>query len=144
MSDVQSIPVASSMLFKPSATPEYQKNPARWIYERLVEAVENFEKDLPNNMQAGGILTSFNGQIFSIDALQEARRVDGIVETVYTQDCFPKTLQQRGVRKKCFERANLGQKIFCSKSEIKTIEEYYKKGQDSDLLNNGSSQFCAD
>ena len=69
MSDVQSISVTSSMLFKPSATPEYQKNPARWIYERLVEAVENFEKDLPNNMQAGGILTSFNGQIFSIDAL---------------------------------------------------------------------------
>lgn len=83
-------------------------------------------------------------KIFSISSLQDSRRVDGIVEPVYTQDCFPRTLQQRGVSKLCFERANLGQNIFCTKSELKKIEEYYKIGQDKDPLNNGTGQFCAD
>ena len=81
---------------------------------------------------------------FSITALQESRKIDGIVEPVYTQDCFPRTLKQNGVTKKCFERANLGQNIFCSKSEIKMIKEYYKKGQEKDPLNDGSGHFCAD
>ena len=80
----------------------------------------------------------------SIKGLQESRRVDDIVEPIYTQDCFPRTLEQSGVTKRCFERANLGQNILCSKDEIKKIEEYYKKGQDKDPLNNGSDQFCAD
>ena len=82
-------------------------------------------------------------KIFSISALQDARRVDGTVETVYTQDCFPRTLERNGVTKKCFERANLGQNIFCTKSEISIIEDYYKIGQGKDPLN-GSSDFCAD
>lgn len=81
---------------------------------------------------------------FAVEGLQESRKVDGIVEPVYTQDCFPKTLEQSGVSKKCFERANFGQDIFCSKSEIEKIKEYYKKGQDKDPRNNGSGQFCAD
>ena len=81
---------------------------------------------------------------FSIEALQNSRRVDGIVEPVFTQDCFPRTLKQSGVTKNCFERANLGQNIFCSKSEIKMIKEYYEKGQDKDPFNNGSYEFCAD
>ena len=89
------------------------------------------------------ILTALSYKIFSINALKDAKRTDGIVETVYTQDCFPRTLEQLGVRKNCFERANLGQYIFCSKSEIKMIEDYYKIGQDKDPLN-GSSKFCAD
>ncbi len=83
-------------------------------------------------------------KIFSIEGLQNSRRVDGIVEPVYTQDCFPKTLKQKGVSKNCFERANLGQNIFCSKSELQAIEEYYKNGQENDPLNNGSGEFCAD
>lgn len=70
--------------------------------------------------------------------------VDGIVEPVYTQDCFPRTLQQSGVSKKCFERANLGQNILCSPTEIKMIQEYYQKGQENDPLNDGSGHFCAD
>ena len=78
------------------------------------------------------------------DELQKSRKVDDIVEPVYTQDCFPKTLEQSGVSKKCFENANLGQKKFCSETEIKKIEEYYKKGQDKDPLNDGSGNFCAD
>ena len=81
---------------------------------------------------------------FSIQSLQESRKVDGIVEPVFTQDCFPRTLMQSGVSKRCFERANLGQNIFCTKSELKNIEEYYKKGQENDPLNDGSGQFCAD
>jgi len=81
---------------------------------------------------------------FSINGLQDSRRVDGIVEPVYTQDCFPGTLQQKGVTKKCFEYANFGQKMFCSDSEIQMIEEYYKKGQDKDPLNDGSGNFCAE
>ena len=80
---------------------------------------------------------------YTIEQLQENRRVDGIVEPVYTQDCFPRTLQKKGVTEDCFERANLGQDIFCSASEIKMIKEYYKTGQDKDPLNNGSGQFCA-
>lgn len=80
----------------------------------------------------------------AISALQESRKVDGIVEPLYTQDCFPRTLEQNGVSKKCFENANLGQKKFCSETEIKKIEEYYKKGQDKDPLNDGSGNFCAD
>lgn len=90
------------------------------------------------------ILAILYYKVFSIKALQDARRVDKIVEPVYTQDCFPKTLQQQGVTKNCFERANLGQHIFCSESEIKMIDEYFKKGQDKDPLNDGSGQFCAD
>ncbi len=80
---------------------------------------------------------------YTIEQLQDMRRVDGIVEPVYTQDCFPRTLQKKGVTKECFERANLGQDDFCSASEIKMIKEYYKKGQNKDPLNNGSGQFCA-
>ena len=82
--------------------------------------------------------------IFSINNLQDSRRVDGIVEPIFTQDCFPKTLKQSGVSKFCFERANLGQNIFCTKSELKKIEEYYKIGQDKDPLNNGAGDFCAE
>ncbi len=81
---------------------------------------------------------------YTIEQLMDLRRVDGIVEPVYTQDCFPRTLQKKGVTKDCFERANLGADAFCSESEIKMIKEYYKKGQDKDPLNDGSGQFCAD
>ncbi|MBO6087755.1 hypothetical protein J6P92_05340 [bacterium] len=80
---------------------------------------------------------------YTIEQLQDLRSVDGIVEPVYTQDCFPKTLQKKGVTKECFERANLGQDAFCSASEVQMIKEYYRKGQDKDPLNNGSGQFCA-
>ena len=80
---------------------------------------------------------------YTLEQLQDFRRIDGVVEPVYTQDCFPRTLQKKGVTKNCFERANLGQDIFCSASEIKMIKEYYKKGQDKDLLNDGRGQFCA-
>lgn len=90
------------------------------------------------------LILIFCYKTFSISGLQDSRRVDGIVEPVYTQDCFPRTLQQSGVTKNCFERANLGQNIFCSKSELNKIEEYYKNGQDKDPLNNGSENFCAD
>jgi hypothetical protein len=81
---------------------------------------------------------------FSITGLQQKRTIDGIVEPIYTQDCFPKTLHQNGVSKTCFEHANLGQNIFCSKKELKMIKDYYNIGQDKDPLNNGSGQFCAD
>lgn len=80
---------------------------------------------------------------YTIEQLQDLRRVDGIVEPVYTQDCFPRTLQKRGVTQNCFERVNLGQDIFCSASEIEMIKEYYIKGQNTAPLNNGSGQFCA-
>ncbi len=80
---------------------------------------------------------------YTIEQLRDKRRVDGIVEPVYTQDCFPRTLEKRGVTKECFERANLGQDTFCSASQIKMIKDYYKKGQQKDPLNNGSGQFCA-
>lgn len=81
----------------------------------------------------------------TIEELQNMRRdKDGIVEPVYTQDCFPKTLQKKGVTKDCFERANLGDDSFCSASEVKMIKYYYKKGYKKDPLNDGSGQFCAE
>lgn len=80
---------------------------------------------------------------YTIEELQDLRTIDGIVEPVYTQDCFPRTLQKKGVTEYCFERANLGQDTHCSASEIKMIKEYYKKGQNKDPLNNGNGQFCA-
>ena len=80
---------------------------------------------------------------YTIDQLRNLRRADGIVEPVYTQDCFPRTLQKKGVTKDCFERANLGQDTACSASEIKMIKEYYKKGYKKDPLNNGCGEFCA-
>ena len=81
---------------------------------------------------------------YTIEELQDLRRVDGIVEPVFTQDCFPRTLQKKGVTKNCFERANLGNDTYCSSSEIKMIKEYYKKGQDKDPLNNGSGNLLID
>ena len=83
-------------------------------------------------------------KFFSITSLQDSRRVDGIVEPVFTQDCFPRTLQQNGVTKLCFEHANLGQDIFCTTSQLEKIKDYYKRGQDKDPLNDGSDNFCAD
>ena len=80
---------------------------------------------------------------YSIEKLRELRTVDGIVEPVYTQDCFPRTLQKTGVSKDCFERANLGADSVCSASELKMIKDYYKKGYKKDPLNNGSDNFCA-
>ncbi len=90
------------------------------------------------------ILIVIGYKTFSISELQKSRMVDGIVEPVFTQDCFPRTLQQSGISKNCFERSNLGQNLFCSKKELKIIEEYYQKGQENDPLNDGSGQFCAD
>lgn len=90
------------------------------------------------------ILIIIGYKTFSISELQKSRMVEGIVEPVFTQDCFPRTLQQSGVSKSCFERANLGQNLFCSKKEIQIIEEYYQKGQENDPLNDGSGQFCAE
>ena len=87
---------------------------------------------------------NFDGTNYTIEQLQNLRKVDDIVEPVFTQDCFPRTLQKRGVTQNCFERANLGDDTNCSASEIKMIKEYYKKGQDKDPLNNGSGNFCAD
>ena len=86
----------------------------------------------------------YDNKPLTIDELMDLRRVDGIVEPVYTQDCFPKTLLKRGVTPECFERANLGDDSFCSLSQIKMIKEYYKKGQDKDPLNDGNGQFCAE
>lgn len=80
----------------------------------------------------------------TLEQLQNERRVDGIVELVYAQDCFPKTLQKKGITKECFERANLGDDTFCSASQIKMIQEYYKKGQENDPLNDTGSGFCAE
>jgi len=83
---------------------------------------------------------------YSLEQLADLRRVDDIVEPVYTQDCFPRTLAKKGVSRECFERANLGEDSICSASEIKMIKEYYKRGQDKDPLNDplNSKNFCAD
>ena len=84
-------------------------------------------------------------EVKTIEQLQDLRRdKGGIVEPVYTQDCFPRTLQKKGVTKNCFERANLGDDSVCSASEVKMIKEYYKKGYKKDPLNNCEGKFCAE
>lgn len=90
------------------------------------------------------ILAIIGYKTLSMEELQKSRTVDDIVEPVFTQDCFPRTLKQNGVSKNCFERANLGQNLFCSKKELEMIKEYYQKGQENDPLNDGSGQFCAE
>ena len=42
-------------------------NLADWMYERLVNTINDFKKELPDNMQAGGKLVSFQNITFSID-----------------------------------------------------------------------------
>lgn len=64
-----------------------------------------------------------------------------IVEPVYTQNCFPRTLNQLGVSRDCFEKANFGDKSYCTTKEIELIEDYYLRGGiDKDYNNN----YCAD
>lgn len=41
---------------------------AKWMYERVVKKITEFEKSIPDNMQAGGrFVSSANGYTFSID-----------------------------------------------------------------------------
>jgi hypothetical protein len=80
---------------------------------------------------------------FLIWNLQKEETYDDILEPVYTQDCFPRTLKNMGVTEECFEKANFGDNSFCSDSQIKMIQEYYEKGQDKDPLNDGTGNFCA-
>lgn len=79
-----------------------------------------------------------------VNNFQKPNTGEDIVEPVFTQDCFPRSLQQSGVSKKCFENANFGKNIYCSESELEKIKEYYKRGQENDPLNDGSGKFCAD
>ena len=83
-----------------------------------------------------------NTDKYTYEELLEHNRTEEIVETIYTQDCFPRTLQKMGVTKECFDRANLGNNAKCTISQLQIIKEYYKRGQNKDPLN-GSCQFCA-
>lgn len=40
---------------------------AGWMYERIVKSIEDFEKDLDNEFQAGGRLVNFQDIVFSIE-----------------------------------------------------------------------------
>lgn len=40
---------------------------ADWMYERIIKRIEDFEKNLPDDMQAGGMLANFANMTFSID-----------------------------------------------------------------------------
>lgn len=41
---------------------------AKWMYERIVKQINEFEESIPDNMQAGGrFVTSANGYAFCID-----------------------------------------------------------------------------
>ena len=69
---------------------------------------------------------------------------DDVIDPVFTQDCFPRTLKQSGVSEDCFEKANFGDNSHCTPEQLKLIKEYYEKGQENDPLNDGSGRFCAD
>lgn len=47
--------------------PVHEGGDAGWMYERLVNTINDFEKDLPNDKQAGGRLVSFHDTVFSIN-----------------------------------------------------------------------------
>ena len=51
----------------PLVTPPKNYNLADWLYERLVKTINDFEADLPDDMQAGGKIVSFHDISFSID-----------------------------------------------------------------------------
>ena len=40
---------------------------ADWMCERLIKSINDFEADIPDDMQAGGKLVSFHDGVFSID-----------------------------------------------------------------------------
>ena len=40
---------------------------ANWMHERIVKQINEFEENLPQNMQAGGRLINFHDTIFSIN-----------------------------------------------------------------------------
>ena len=42
---------------------------ADWMHERLVEAINSFEENLPDNMQAGGKFVAFQDTIINIEDL---------------------------------------------------------------------------
>jgi len=44
-------------------------NLADWMYERLIETIDDFEKDLPDNMQAGGKFVTFQDKIINIESI---------------------------------------------------------------------------
>lgn len=44
-----------------------QSHYAKWMCERLVKTINNFESNLPDDMQAGGRLVSSGDYVFSID-----------------------------------------------------------------------------
>jgi len=77
-----------------------------------------------------------------IKKLQKAMTIDGIVEPVYTQDCMPKTLFEKGVTIGCFEFANLGSDDNCTNEQIKLIKEYYEVGYKTDKYS-GTPDYCA-
>ena len=89
------------------------KNDLEYFYKLLEEA------EAPR-------LNYDEAESLTIEQLQDLRRVDGIVEPVYTQDRLPQILIKKGVTQQCFERANLNQDTFCSASELKMINNYYK------------------
>ena len=77
-------------------------------------------------------------------AANGAGEADEVIDPVFTQDCFPRTLKQSGVSEDCFNKANFGDNSHCTPEQLKLIKEYYEKGQENDPLNDGSGRFCAD
>lgn len=55
-----------SSAIKPPSIPKAMI-PAEWMYERIINTINEFESKLPDDMQAGGRLISFGNTAFSID-----------------------------------------------------------------------------
>ena len=47
----------------------FHGNPAKWLYERLVKIINDFEENLTNDYQAGVKQVTFNGQSFAVDGI---------------------------------------------------------------------------
>ena len=48
---------------------KYHDNPAKWMCKRLIELINEFEEDIPQNQQAGVQLPLFGNEILQIDGV---------------------------------------------------------------------------
>lgn len=91
-----------------------------------------------------GVLFFINKPVSNQNIKPDTDDLGDIPEHIYTQDCMPRTLLERGVSIKCFEHANIGDNEFCNSIELKKIKDYYEKDeQNTDQYNDGSGKFCA-
>lgn len=77
-----------------------------------------------------------------VNGMDNTRAYNNKAQTVFTRECFPRYLSERGITLECFSRANLGDNSACSASQLQVIRNYYESDYNSDIYR-GSEAFCA-